>query len=220
MPVLSLCSALRRCSDRRKGIGGRRSLASKQFGPFLSQIRFRPPSNRHLQHDPHFLLERNFTVVASSHLFHPSAVPFKSRSKSKFKSLINASSSATTRISISVIVGDVNRGRSGMTAVCPLSSFLLLAILLIIPALVIQDLELQPGPNGQIVHGNLVFSRATESQDLSGSARLFNNLILPSPSAIWANPLPRLLQVAQAANYQAAAAAPSRRPHHTVALAV
>ena len=32
----------------------------------------------------------------------------------------------------------------------------------LIPALVIQDLELQPGPDGQIVHGNLMFSRATE----------------------------------------------------------
>ncbi|KAI9454451.1 HECT-domain-containing protein [Lactarius psammicola] len=58
---------------------------------------------------------------------------------------------------------------------------------------VIQNPELQPGPDGQIVHGNLMFSLATEGQDSSRASQLpqqldlaqsFNDMrVSPSTSA-------------------------------------
>ncbi|KAH8990413.1 hypothetical protein EDB86DRAFT_3191456 [Lactarius hatsudake] len=43
---------------------------------------------------------------------------------------------------------------------------------------VIQNLELQPGPDGQIVHGNLMFSLATEGQDISRDSQATQQLDL------------------------------------------
>ena len=65
---------------------------------------------------------------------------------------------------------------------------------------VIQNLDLQPGPDGQIVHGNLMFSLATEGQDTSrsGSQQLqqldlaysFNDMCVSSSSTGAGNTLP------------------------------
>jgi len=67
-----------------------------------------------------------------------------------------------------------------------------------VPTLVIQNLELQHGPDGQIVHGNLTFLQEAK---ISLEPAVPNNLILPSPSMICAYPLRRLLQVAPATHH-------------------
>jgi E3 ubiquitin-protein ligase NEDD4 len=127
--------------------------------------------------------------------------------------------------SVSITVGDVlnlNQGGSGMSPLPYPFAFGL------IPALVIQNLELQPGPDGQIVHGNLMFSLATESQDSSrGSqppqqldlAQSFNDMHLsPSTSAGGtSNTLPsrsRSSQLPITPYGRDGSLAPTAPPHH------
>ncbi|KAH9020059.1 HECT-domain-containing protein [Lactarius hengduanensis] len=90
---------------------------------------------------------------------------------------------------------------------------------------VIQNLELQPGADGQIVHGNLMFSLATEGQDISRDsqatqqldlARSFNDMrVSPSstPTGGASNTLPSRSRSSQPPPTPYSSLAPST-PHH------
>ncbi len=84
--------------------------------------------------------------------------------------------------SVSITVGDVLNLNQGGNGTPPPSLLFFLqsfpSFICVIPALVIQKLELQPGPDGQIVHGNLMFSLATEGQDSSRGSQLPQQLDL------------------------------------------
>ncbi len=122
--------------------------------------------------------------------------------------------------SVPITVGDVLNHNQGGTSMphppffsCDPSH----SHICIIPTLVIQNLELQLGPDGQIVYGNLVFLLATKDQESSRASQPPQQL-LPSLSTICAHPVRRLQQIVPATNYQTVAL--SRQSHHTVAKAV
>ncbi len=129
--------------------------------------------------------------------------------------MINASSSATTSISSDPYQLPSERFSTIIRAepVC-LTPFFSCSPshshIYIIPTLVIQNLELQLGPDGQIVRGNLMFLLATKDQESSRGSQPPQQLL---SSTICAHPVRRLQQVVPATNYQILAL--SRQSHHS-----
>lgn len=111
----------------------------------------------------------------------PSA-PSEILPKSKFKSLINANSSETTRVA-----WDLCQSKLGTYLTLPRSATVSSSFPYIpsnsisyVCTIVIQNLDLLPGADGQFVHGRLMFSLSTEGQESSRSSQLPQQLDLAS----------------------------------------